>query len=428
MENINSRRKKRDPLNDAQKAILVKYFDKGMTGTKPSYMPAIEEAAKEAVAPIEKVKQWIGNQRSRKRKAARETPAGDSTGESHGSKTTKLPSFLKGASSYNRYSAEIFKTDECRKLPSLSEKHKLVSAKWAQLNEEERKGYKRTPGSKDIELDSLGPEEKEQMKKTYIKQLQEIISFLEDLGCTTSLIMLDGDKGSLCGMGSNDGQKFLSCNPDVVLKFRQHFAVKDESNTLSTKTEMFKSVQTLFNSKYNTEVANKSVNEGILIEEQHLEVVDLSLSQEDLAVVASRGEPFFSLDAWVSLGENIISLLSRDTEKGLIVPVYTDVEDEPYWLFYIPAQPVSRLTKITPNRSLNGYWLDKRDGNTYDLLYDTCSIIYGRNIVKCNNGIPLYVKAFLQIANEVTFYLPRSFHYAFSSVVNAPKKINIQGN
>ena len=48
------------------------------------------------------------------------------------------------------------------------------------------------------------------------------ISFIEDLGCEISAILKDVS-GEVLNPGSNSGLSFLMLNPDVNLKFRQHF-------------------------------------------------------------------------------------------------------------------------------------------------------------------------------------------------------------
>ena len=57
----------------------------------------------------------------------------------------------------------------------------------------------------------------------YIVLLYIQINFLEDYGCTTTILHLDPD-GELFGFGSTEGQNFLSCNPEVVYKFRSQLA------------------------------------------------------------------------------------------------------------------------------------------------------------------------------------------------------------
>ena len=45
---------------------------------------------------------------------------------------------------------------------------------------------------------------------------------LEDLGCHSAMMFVDPN-GELFNLGSAEGVNFLSSNPDVIVKFRQHF-------------------------------------------------------------------------------------------------------------------------------------------------------------------------------------------------------------
>jgi hypothetical protein len=105
-EAIPNKRKRYNPLRDNQKDILIKYFDAGMTGTKESFSSLIEKAADEASISKEKVSQWIGNEKQKRRLQARDSADFPEQSTSK----AKLPSFIKGASSYNRFAGEVFKT------------------------------------------------------------------------------------------------------------------------------------------------------------------------------------------------------------------------------------------------------------------------------------------------------------------------------
>ena len=45
---------------------------------------------------------------------------------------------------------------------------------------------------------------------------------LEDLGCQISTLMVD-NVGEVLQVGSSEGNRFLSCNPEIGLKFRGYF-------------------------------------------------------------------------------------------------------------------------------------------------------------------------------------------------------------
>ena len=48
--------------------------------------------------------------------------------------------------------------------------------------------------------------------------------FLEDLGCESSLIFQD-TSGQVYNFGSSAGFSFLCLNPDINIKFRDHFGI-----------------------------------------------------------------------------------------------------------------------------------------------------------------------------------------------------------
>ena len=63
-----------------------------------------------------------------------------------------------------------------------------------------------------------------------------------------------------------------------------------------------------------------------------MEVVELRLDQEE-RLRLNEYSFYFEDDAWLAVGANI----QHSTEaQGLIVPVFTESEDEKFWLFYYP--------------------------------------------------------------------------------------------
>jgi len=65
---------------------------------------------------------------------------------------------------------------------------------------------------------------------------------LEDLGCHSAMVFVDPN-GELFNLGSAEGVNVLSTNPDVIVKFRQHFH-------LQCKRYTYRHIQNLFNKKY----------------------------------------------------------------------------------------------------------------------------------------------------------------------------------
>ena len=97
------------------------------------------------------------------------------------------------------------------------------------------------------------------------------------------------------------------------------------------------------------------------IKEQDVEVVELRLDQEERLNEYSF---YFEDDAWLAVGANI----QHSTEaQGLIVPVFTESEDEKFWLFYTIQNP-SKLVKASFTYKIKGYWLDLQGQSNYKLL------------------------------------------------------------
>ena len=158
-------------------------------------------------------------------------------------------------------------------------------------------------------------------------------------------------------------------------------------------------------------VAEDALNNGKVIEEHQLEVVNLSLTNEDILVLLGQGRQYFASDAWQALGANVKVFLSQGREKGVVVPCFNQAE-EPYWLFYIPGEFCNIFSKLTDQKRFNGYWLDLQSANThtdYILLKNMCKIV-GKNIIKSDNDVPLYIKATLNIESETFFHEPSVFH------------------
>ena len=57
------------------------------------------------------------------------------------------------------------------------------------------------------------------------------IAFLEDLGCESSLIIKD-TSGQVYNFGSSAGYSFLCQNPEMNIKFRDHFGMYCDTTTI----------------------------------------------------------------------------------------------------------------------------------------------------------------------------------------------------
>ena len=100
---------------------------------------------------------------------------------------------------------------------------------------------------------------------------------------------------------------------------------------------------------------------------------------------------------------------NSDTAKNLILPLYTEAEDEDFWLFYCPGQTLETVHNARASAKLKGYWLDRETTeNKYSIL-EHVSEIKVKWIIKTDHG-PLYYERHLSVdANEEGFELPDIF-------------------
>lgn len=113
------------------------------------------------------------------------------------------------------------------------------------------------------------------------------------------------------------------------------------------------------------------------IKEQDVEVVELRLDQEE-RLRLNEYSFYFEDDAWLAVGTSI----QHSTEaQGLIVPVFTESEDEKFWLFYSIQNP-SKLVKASFTFKLKGYWLDLQGQSNYKLLNNHQDCVTIANLIK----------------------------------------------
>ncbi|CAB4018529.1 Hypothetical predicted protein [Paramuricea clavata] len=74
-----------------------------------------------------------------------------------------------------------------------------------------------------------------------------ILSYLEDLGCETVVLMMDPDTGTVRQYGSENGIMFLAENEKIPLTFLAYF---DNNEDSSSRNYTRKDVQNMFNKKY----------------------------------------------------------------------------------------------------------------------------------------------------------------------------------
>ena len=126
-----------------------------------------------------------------------------------------------------------------------------------------------------------------------------------------------------------------------------------------------------------------------------VEVVELRLDQEE-RLRLNEYSFYFEDDAWLAVGANI----QHSTEaQGLIVPVFTESEDEKFWLFYTIQNP-SKLVKASFTYKIKGYWLDLQGQSNYKLLNNHQDYVTIANLIKNGPCGPLYFLQGVEISDD----------------------------
>ena len=156
------------------------------------------------------------------------------------------------------------------------------------------------------------------------------------------------------------------------------------------------------------EMAHRVVESSEKITEEKVEVLLFVDEQERLLL--NHCSQFFDDDAWLAVGVNIQHSSQR---QGLIISVFTDSDDEDFWLFYSVQTP-SKLVKLSNSHKLKGHWLDVQEKveSKYGLLHNNETSIIFANVIK-NEGLgPLYLSHRMEIAENQHFSLPIFFKNA----------------
>lgn len=150
------------------------------------------------------------------------------------------------------------------------------------------------------------------------------------------------------------------------------------------------------------------------IKEQDVEVVELRLDQEE-RLRLNECSFYFEDDAWLAVGANI----QHSTEtQGLIVPVFTESDDEKFWLFYTIQNP-SKLVKASFTYKLKGYWLDLQDQTNYKLLNNHQDSVTIANLIKNGPYGPLYFLQRMEISDAQYFNIPEVFKSAILAALRS---------
>lgn len=203
--------------------------------------------------------------------------------------------------------------------------------------------------------------------------------------------------------------KMIMENKDKI-KFLIHTNEKpDTSNTVNTTVShtLSAAMSTLLSKVVGKEVADRVVRMSEKVTEEEVEVMHLMLEQEERLLLTGCRH-LFEDDAWHAVGANI----QHSTQaQGLVVPVFTDSEDEHFWLFYTVHNP-SKLVKASNNHKIKGYWLDLEDQSKYTLLNNHQDSVTFVNLIRNGPHGPLYFLHNMEIADHQHFHLPEIFRNA----------------
>ena len=150
------------------------------------------------------------------------------------------------------------------------------------------------------------------------------------------------------------------------------------------------------------------------VKEEEVEVEELQLSQEDRLLLYGCCRSFFDDDSWAAAGGN---LHHQGESKGVILPVCTEADGEPFWLFYT-SQKVSSVLKSHAKTNIKGYWFDADDttvGN-YKLLHLNNDTISVTNVIKSELG-PIYYTHRMDVEAGQSFAIPDCFKAAVMTYV-----------
>ena len=121
--------------------------------------------------------------------------------------------------------------------------------------------------------------------------------------------------------------------------------------------------------------------------EKNIQVKDCSLTQDKRLTLCTKCRDYFDQDSWAAVGDNTMD--NSNTAMDLIFPLYAEVGNEDFWLFYCPGQSLHTVNKARGSAKLKRYLLDRKTtSHKYSILEDVSEIKIKWNI-KTDHG-PLY--------------------------------------
>ena len=111
--------------------------------------------------------------------------------------------------------------------------------------------------------------------------------------------------------------------------------------------------------------------------------------------------------------------IQHSTEaQGLIVPVFTESEDEKFWLFYT-IRNQSKIVKASFTYKLKDYWLDLQGQSNYKLLNNHQDYVTIANLIKNGPYGPLYFLQGMEISDDQYFNIPEVFNNAIFAALRS---------
>ena len=210
--------------------------------------------------------------------------------------------------------------------------------------------------------------------------------------------------------GAHQLRKIMESSSDIAFIINES-EESHETTLFPPSDEIFmERVRNLLQKIAGLDSAKKALqDEGEQILEEDVEVVNLTLTDEEKAVLYTGGSEYFSPDAWLAVGHN---MQHSTCAKELVLPIYTESEEK-FWLFFVNEKP-SKISNAVFSTKIKGKWLDLGTDGEYTVI-DRIKTIVGKNIVRTAHG-PLYFNA--SLTSEGKYKLPDSSKIAILKVIN----------
>lgn len=220
-------------------------------------------------------------------------------------------------------------------------------------------------------------------------------------------------------MENKDQIKVIICDEDVP--------VAESSEVTSPEihfgTQEDPLIESIFSKIVGQEAAARVLRNSQSINEEEVEVINLVLTQpERMKLYCCRS--FFDDNSWTAVGHN---LQHSNESQGIIVSVYTEVEDERFWLFYLPHCKPSALMKFGLSSKKKGYWLDLENNQNYKLLHKNQDTLQANWIIRSEHG-PIYYTQNMPVSDSQYFQMPDIFKSCILAVLQKNASLMMHAN